>query len=99
MGIDNYFFRNLKTSIIYDDYWDFHITSDNLGMIVPYLIECGDKSIDKCSVFNNEGVSSGQTSNIIKGDGLAVWFDVNHSGTTTNGDSLTSLTEWSDYSN
>lgn len=78
MGIDNYYFNNIDGKLILDDYWDFHITSDNQGMSLPYATSC----FDNCDL------------GIITGDDLVVWFDISKSGTTTDGSVLCSLVEW-----
>lgn len=79
MGIDNYYFNNIDGKLINDNYWDFHLTSDNQGMSLPYATSCRDLD---CS----DGV--------INDPDLVLWFDVSNSGTTTDGSVLTSLTEW-----
>jgi len=78
MGISNYYFNNIDGSLINDDYWDFHITSDDQGQCLFYASSCQDTSCDYSIVT----------------DDLVLWFDINQSGTTTDGTSLTSLTEW-----
>ncbi len=78
MGIDNYYFNNIDGKLVPDNYWDFHLTSDNQGMSLPYATSC----FDNCDL------------GIITGDDLVVWFDVSKSGTTTDGSVLCSLVEW-----
>jgi len=78
MGINSYYFKNIETKLIRNDYWDFFLTGDNQGCKVDYATKC----LDKCEYTAIE-------------DGLVLWFDINESGTTTNGSSLISLTEWS----
>lgn len=79
MGINSYYFKNVEGRLIRNDYWDFYLTSDNQGAVFSYATNCNDVNCDKGPVT----------------DGLVVWFDINQSGTTTNGTSLTSLTTWS----
>jgi len=78
MGISNYYFNNIGGQLINDDYWDFHITSDDQGECLFYAASCQDTSCDYTIITND----------------LVLWFDINQSGTTTDGNSLTSLTEW-----
>jgi hypothetical protein len=78
MGIDNYYFNNIDGKIVPEDYWDFHITSDDQGMSLPYATSC----FDDCSL------------GIINDDDLVVWFDISKTGTTTDGSVLCSLVEW-----
>ena len=80
MGIDNYYFNNFDGELTNSGYWDFHLTSDNQGQTLPYVTSCDDVCFDK---------------SIIQ-DGLVMWFDVDNSGSTTNGETLISLTEWCD---
>jgi len=79
MGIDNYYFNNFDGKIVLDNYWDFHLTPDNQGMSLPYATSCNDLD---CS------------NGIINDNDLLLWFDISNSGTTTDGNVLTSLTEW-----
>ena len=79
MGISSYYFKNLEGKLIHNNYWDAHITSDNQGVCLNYAMSCKDSN---CDGF--EAVS----------DGLVLWFDVNQSGTTIDGSSLSSLTTW-----
>jgi hypothetical protein len=78
MGIDNYYFNNFDGKITPQDYWDFHLTSDNQGVSLPYATKCGD----------------GSTLGVIDDVDLVLWFDISNTGTTTNGQFLTSLNEW-----
>jgi hypothetical protein len=78
MGIDNYYFNNIDGKIVHEDYWDFHLTSDNQGVSLPYATSC----FSDCDY------------GVIQGDDLVVWFDVGKSGTTTDGSVLCSLVEW-----
>jgi len=78
MGIDNYYFNNFDGKVVPDGYWDFHLTSDNQGMLLPYATSCND----------NCGLG------VITDNDLVLWFDISKTGTTTDGTSLTSLTEW-----
>jgi hypothetical protein len=79
MGIDNYYFNNFDGKLVPDNYWDFHLTSDNQGMSLPYATSC-----------RNLECSDG----IINDTDLVMWFDVNNSGTTLDGNVLCSLIEW-----
>lgn len=75
---NNYYFKNFETiNIVYNEYWDFNLSSDNNGDCLSYATNC--KNSCDYSVIT---------------DGLVVWFDINETGTTVNGSSLTSLTEW-----
>ena len=78
MGIDNYYFNNFDSKIVPNNYWDFHLTSDNQGMSLPYATSCNDD----CSL------------GVIIDDDLTLWFDISRTGTTTDGSVLTSLVEW-----
>ena len=79
MGISSYYFKNVEAKLIRNDYWDFYLTSDNEGRLLDYATSCYDVNCDKGAIT----------------DGLVVWFDVDNTGTTTNGSSLTSLVQWS----
>jgi hypothetical protein len=78
MGISSYYFKNLEGRLIRNDYWDFYLTSDNEGAVFNYATNCYDVNCDRGPIT----------------DGLVVWFDINQTGTTTDGTSLTSLTTW-----
>jgi hypothetical protein len=77
MDINNYYFKNIDSHLVYQDYWDFNLSSDDQGICLDYALTCG-------------GVSN---QSIIQ-DKLVLWYDVNDSGTTIDGSSLTSLVEW-----
>jgi len=79
MGIDNYYFNNIDGKLVNEDYWDFYLSSDNQGQSLPYAVNC--RTLD-C------------TDGIISDNDLILWFDVNNTGTTTDGKVLTSLVEW-----
>jgi hypothetical protein len=78
MGIDNYYFNNIDAKLVPDNYWDFHLVSDNQGMSLPYAVKCND----------------GSTFGVIDDEDLVLWFDVSNSGTTIDGSSLVSLNQW-----
>jgi hypothetical protein len=78
MGIDNYFFNNLDGKLVNQEYWDFYLTSDNPGGGLNYRLTCKDVDC-KPEIIT---------------DKLVLWFDINESGTTLDGSSLTSLIEW-----
>ena len=80
MGINSYYFNNIDGSLIDIDNGDFWLSSDNQGQLLNYATNTSD--------------GCAGTFNVIT-DGLVLWFDVNQTGTTTNGDSLTSLVGWS----
>ena len=80
MGINSYYFNNIDGSLIDIDNGDFWLSSDNQGQLLNYATDTSD--------------GCAGTFNVIT-DGLVLWFDVNQTGTTTNGDSLTSLVGWS----
>jgi len=78
MDINNYYYNNIGSKLINNDYWDFTLSSDNQGVCLEYVTSCKDV----CEYSYIE-------------DGLVLYFDINQSGTTIDGSSLTSLTEWS----
>lgn len=78
MGINSYYFKNIDAHLVNQDYWDFTLSSDDQGQCLDYVLSCSDWSSDEQIVT----------------DKLVLWFDVNNSGTTLDGTSLTSLTEW-----
>jgi len=78
MSIHNYYFKNIDSHLVGQNYWDFILSSDDQGKCLDYALDC--KNL-------------GTNVDIIQ-DKLVLWFDVNNSGTTINGSSLTSLTEW-----
>ena len=80
MGINSYYFNNIDGSLIDIDNGDFWLSSDNQGQLLNYATDTSD--------------GCAGTFNVIT-DGLVLWFDVNQTGTTTNGNSLTSLVGWS----
>ena len=82
MGINNYYFNNIDGRLIDVDNDDFWLSSDNQGQYLYYATNTSDGCTGKYDIVE---------------DGLVVWFDVNNSGTTVNGDSLTSLKTWSGY--
>lgn len=79
MGINSYYFNNLDGSLIDIDNGDFWLSSDNQGQLLNYATN----TKDGCA----------GTFNVVT-DNLVLWFDVNQTGTTINGDSLTSLVGW-----
>lgn len=82
MGISKYYFKNIESTLVKDNYWDFHITSDDQGQCLDYATKCQDSC--------NTGFD-------IVRDGLVVWFDVNQSGSTIDGTEIKSLVEWEGY--
>jgi hypothetical protein len=78
MSIHNYYFKNIDSHLVAQDYWDFILSSDDQGKCLDYILDCSD---------------SGDSDEIIK-DKLVLWFDINNSGCTVDGTSLASLTEW-----
>lgn len=88
MGIDNYYFKNFRSYLVKNEYWDFHITSDNAGKGLPYLTSCDiDKNID-CSKNNSFNPS------IVSDDSLVLWVDVNESFQSNGGSYLSSMASW-----
>jgi hypothetical protein len=80
MGINNYYFNNIGARLWDVDNQDFWLSSDNQGQCLYY------------TPSNYDGITGNY--NIIS-DGLVIWFDINKSGTTVDGSSLTSLVSWS----
>ena len=80
MGINSYYFNNIDGRLIDIDNGDFWLSSDDQGQLLNYATN----TVDGCV----------GTFNVIS-DGLMLWFDVNQTGTTIDGSSLTSLVEWS----
>jgi len=79
MGINNYYFNNIGSRLIDIDNNDFWLSSDNQG-------ECLDYAKN-----GTEGCIGGYG---IVDEGLVLWLDINNTGTTINGESLTSLNVW-----
>jgi hypothetical protein len=88
MGIDNYYFNNIDGKLVPDNYWDFHLTSDNQGMSLPYATSCS-------GVYGTDEIECDLGSlSIIQDNDLVFWFDINNTGTTSNGSILSSLVDW-----
>jgi hypothetical protein len=81
MGIDKYYFKNIEGSLVKDDYWDFHITSDNQGQCLDYATKCQDSCSSNFDIVT---------------DGLVMWFDTSQTGSTIDGNYIKSLVEWED---
>lgn len=79
MGIHNYYFNNLDASLIPNDYWDFYLTSDNIGRSLNYATDCNTTECSDGVIFDED---------------LVLWYDIDNSGTTVDGSVLTSLVEW-----
>ena len=79
MGINNYYFNNIGTRLWDLDNQDFWLSSDNQGQCLNY------------ATSNYDGCTGDY--DVIK-DGLVIWFDIDKSGTTVDGSSLTSLVSW-----
>jgi len=82
MGIRDYYFKNLRSELIKDDYWDFYITGDDQGDCLGYATQCSDSCNDNFDIVD---------------DGLLVWFDTSKSGSTVDGSYIKSLVEWENY--
>jgi hypothetical protein len=80
MGINNYYFNNIDGSLIDIDNGDFWLSSDNQGQLLNYATNTSDGCAGTFNIITNN---------------LMLWFDINQTGTTTNGSSLTSLVGWS----
>lgn len=79
MGIDSYYFKNIEGRIIKDNYWDFHLTSDDQGQCLDYATKCQDSCSGNFDIIS---------------DGLVVWFDTAQTGSTIDGSYIKSLVEW-----
>jgi hypothetical protein len=82
MGISNYYFKNIEGVLVKDDYWDFHLSSDNQGQCLDYATKCQDSCSSNFDIVT---------------DKLVVWFDTNNTGSTVDGSSIKSLVEWENY--
>ena len=82
MGINNYYFNNIGARLWDVDNQDFWLSSDNQGQCLDYA----SSNYDGCTGDYD----------VIR-DGLVIWFDIDKSGTTVDGSSLTSLVSWDDY--
>jgi len=84
MGISNYYFKNIEGRLIRNDYWDFYLSSDNQTLPAVYATGCNSNTsnIEDCEL-------------VAVTDGLVFWIDLNQTGSTIDGSSLSSIIEWS----
>jgi hypothetical protein len=82
MGINSYYFKNIESTLIGVDYYDFKLNSDNQGLCLNYATKCGDSCDNGFDIIR---------------DKLVLWFDVNQTGSTIDGNHIKSLVEWDGY--